>query len=96
MFSKLYSLTKYDASMLECQGTLDNINPDRKRKLGVCLLISIYHTRLRERLLNRQSAARFNMHYKAEPGKLDMKRQEPGLLYISLPAGSLFKLTVMA
>ena len=31
----------------------------------------------------------------AEPGKLDIKRREPGILYISLQADSLFKLVVM-
>ena len=29
---------------------------------------------------------------KAKPGKLDIKRQESGILFISLPLGSLFKL----
>ena len=29
---------------------------------------------------------------KAEPGKLDIKRREPGILFISLPIVSLFKL----
>ena len=34
---------------------------------------------------------------KAEPGKLDIKRREPGILFISLnvPIISLFKLTIM-
>ena len=32
---------------------------------------------------------------KAEPGKLDIKRREPGILFISLPIVSLFKLVVM-
>ena len=27
----------------------------------------------------------------AEPGKLDIKRREPGILFISLPIGSLFQ-----
>ena len=31
---------------------------------------------------------------KAEPGKLDIKRQEPGILFISLPIVSLFKLVI--
>ena len=30
----------------------------------------------------------------AEPGKLDIKRREPGILLISLPIGSLFKLAI--
>ena len=29
---------------------------------------------------------------KVKPGKLDIKRQEPGILFISLQVGSLFKL----
>ena len=31
----------------------------------------------------------------AEPGKLDIKRREPGILFISLPIGLLFKLAIM-
>ena len=31
----------------------------------------------------------------AEPGKLDIKRHLPGILYISLPIVSLFKLAIM-
>ena len=33
--------------------------------------------------------------FEAEPGKLDIKRREPGILFISLPIGSLFKLAIM-
>ena len=32
---------------------------------------------------------------KAESGKLDTKRREPGIGFISLPTGSLFKLAIM-
>ena len=32
---------------------------------------------------------------KAEPGKLYIKRREPGILFISLPIVSLFKLVLM-
>ena len=32
---------------------------------------------------------------KAEPDKLDIKRLEPGILFISLPIFSLFKLAIM-
>ena len=31
----------------------------------------------------------------AEPGKLDIKRRQPGILFISLPVDSLFKLAIM-
>ena len=31
----------------------------------------------------------------AEPGKLDIKRREPGILFISLQADSLFKLGIV-
>ena len=40
-------------------------------------------------------AERFNMHSQAEPGKLDIKRRKPGILFISLPIVSLFKLAIM-
>ena len=32
---------------------------------------------------------------KAKPGKLDIKRREPGILFISLPIVSLFILVIM-
>ena len=32
---------------------------------------------------------------KAEPGKLDIKRREPGIQFISFPIVSLFKLAIM-
>ena len=32
---------------------------------------------------------------KAQPGKLDIKRCEPGILFISLPTDPLFKLAIM-
>ena len=31
----------------------------------------------------------------AEPGKLEIKRRKPGILFISLPIVSLFKLVIM-
>ena len=31
----------------------------------------------------------------AEPGKFDIKRREPGILFISLPIGSLIKLGII-
>ena len=33
---------------------------------------------------------------KAEPGKLDIKRHSPSILFISLPIDLLFKLAIMA
>ena len=32
---------------------------------------------------------------KAKPGKLDVRRREPGILFISLQVGSMFKLGIM-
>ena len=40
-------------------------------------------------------AERFNMVLKAEPGKVDIKRREPDILFISLPIVSFFKLAIM-
>ena len=31
----------------------------------------------------------------AEPGKLDIKRYEPGIIFINLPTDPLFKLAIM-
>ena len=33
--------------------------------------------------------------FKAKPGKLDIKRHEPGILFISLPIVKHFKLAIM-
>ena len=41
------------------------------------------------------SAKRFNIRIRAEPGKLDIKSSKPGILFISLQAGSLFKQAIM-
>ena len=40
-------------------------------------------------------AEQFDMGFEAEPGKLDIKRRKSGILFISLPIGSLFKLAIM-
>ena len=40
-------------------------------------------------------AERFNKRSQSRPGKLDIKRRKPGILFISLPIVSLFKLAIM-
>ena len=40
-------------------------------------------------------AERFNMHSQSQPGKLDIKRHEPGILFIGLLIVLLFKLASM-
>ena len=40
-------------------------------------------------------AEQFNMHSRSQAGKLDVKRRKPGILFISLQGGSLFKLAIM-
>ena len=37
----------------------------------------------------------FSMCSQSEPGKLDIRRREPGILLINLPIVSLFKLAIM-
>ena len=47
-------------------------------------------------MLNRlASLAMSTSILKALPGKLDIKRREPGIIFISLPNVSLFKLAIM-
>ena len=47
-------------------------------------------------MLNRlASLAMSTSILKALPGKLDIKRREPGILFISLPIVSLYKLAIM-
>ena len=43
---------------------------------------------------SRDSAKRFNMHSQSKPSKLDIKKSEPGIIFISLPIGLLFKLVI--
>ena len=67
-----------------------------KRIIGECLLISSLPgkaliTLVESRgLLNDSTCA-----LKAKLGKLDVKRQEPGILFISFPISSLFELAIM-
>ena len=52
---------------------------------------------LRERLLTSRGLSSDSTYVlKAEPGKLDIKRHGPGILFISLHNVSLFKLAIMA
>ena len=68
----------------------------KKRILGECLLISSLPGKaLRTRVDIARLAERFTCVLKAEPGKLDIKRHEPGILFISLPIVSFFKLAIM-
>ena len=52
---------------------------------------------LRDRLLNCEGsrAANSTCVLKSEPGKLDIKRRESGILFISLQVGLMFKLVIM-
>ena len=55
-----------------------------------------YQARLWERLLtSRGLPSDSTCVLKAKPGKLDIKRHEPGILFISLPIVSFFKLAIM-
>ena len=62
----------------------------------MCLLISNVPGNALRRLV---AIARLAEHstcvLKTEPGNLDIKRREPGILSISLPIGSLFKEVIM-
>ena len=52
---------------------------------------------LRERLLTSQGLpSDSTCVLEAEPGKLDINRRDPGILFISLQVNSLFKLAIMA
>ena len=48
--------------------------------------VQVYQARLLERLLNREACV-----LEAELCKLEIKRRIPGILFISLQVGSLFK-----
>ena len=56
----------------------------------------VYQARIWERLLTSQGLPSDSTSVlKAEPGKLDIKKREPGIQFISLPIVSLFKLAIM-
>ena len=56
----------------------------------------VYQEKLWERLLtSRGLPSDSTCVLKAEPGKLDIKRREHGILFISLTIVSLFKLAIM-
>ena len=55
-----------------------------------------YKTRLRQWLVeSRGLTSDSTCVLEAEPGKLDIKRREPGILFISLQVSSFFKLAIM-
>ena len=56
----------------------------------------VYQARLWERLLaSLGMPSDLTWVLKAEPGKVDIKRHKSGILFISLPIVSLFKLVIM-
>ena len=66
------------------------------RILGECLLISSLPGEARDRLLtSRGLLSDLTCVLETEPGKLEIKRCEPGILFISLQVGSLVKLAIM-
>ena len=62
-----------------------------------CLLISSLPGKVFRTLVDiARLAERFNVHSQSRAsGKLDIKRRKPGILFISLPIVSLFKLAIM-
>ena len=71
-------------------------NPETKSILGECLLISGLPDKVLRTLVDiARLAELFNMHSQSEPGKLDIKRHDPGILFISLPNVSLIKRAIM-
>ena len=59
-------------------------------------LYQVYQARLRERVLTSRGLPSYSTSVlEAEPGKLDIKRREPGILFISLQVESIFKLAIM-
>ena len=70
--------------------------PIYKRILGEGLLISSLPGKaLRKLLTSRGLLSESTFVLEAEPGKLDIKRHKPGILFINLPIVSLFKPAIM-
>ena len=73
-----------------------NIYVSEYRILGDCLLISSLPGKaLRSLVESRGLRSDSTCVLKAKPGKLDIKRSEPGILFISLPIVSVFKLAIL-
>ena len=69
---------------------------DKWRIQGECLLISSLPGKASRMLVESLGLSSDSTCFlEAEPGKLDIKRREPGILLISLQVGSLFKLAIM-
>ena len=65
-------------------------------QLGECLLISSLPGKALRTLVDIvRLVERYTCVFNAEPGKLDINRRKPGILFISLPIVSLFKLAIM-
>ena len=72
------------------------LNEDNRECNVSVFWYQVYQVRLCERLLTwRGLLSDSTCVLKAEPGKLDIKRHEPGILFISLHAYSLFKLAII-
>ena len=80
--TKIENLVIIASLKSETMGKLINRIP------GLRLLISIYQAQLRERMLNcSASLAMPTSILKALPGKLDIKRYSPSILYITAQSG---------
>ena len=67
-----------------------------QRILGECLLISSLRGKaMRTLVKSRGLPSDSTCILKVEPGKLCIKKREPGIPFISLPVGSPFKLVSM-
>ena len=70
--------------------------PEVKNRYMECLLItSVPVKALRMHVESLGLPSDSTCVLKAEPGKLEIKTREPGILFISLQFGSLFKLAIM-
>ena len=68
----------------------------KSRKLGDCLLISILPGRASKTPVESRGLLSDSMCIlEAKSSKLDIKRCKPGILFISLQVGYLFKLVIM-
>ena len=107
LFSKSIFLKILSGIQSECQtvwmqfdlgrNCLQSLLADVTGKLlGECFWYEVYKARLWEGLLTSQGLPSDSTSIlKAEPGKLDIKRRKPGILFISLQADSLFKLAII-
>ena len=83
------------SAVLSKKNRLKYWNVDIYKEYECLLISSLPGKTLRTLVESRGLASGSTCVLKDEPGKLDIKRRKPGILFISLPIGSIYKLAII-